>query len=100
MFRRLLYSAFGLLGSRETTAFEKETLDVRASQTSRLLDILAPNIATIYGNEHGFASIKTISDFQKAVPINVYDSIHPYIERAADGEQNILTAEQPFMFAT
>lgn len=100
MFRKLLYSAFGFLGSRETAEFEKESKDARKSQQDRLLQIIAANQDTVYGREHNFSSIKSISDFQKNVPINVYDSLQPYIERAAAGEQNVLTVDPPFMFAT
>jgi hypothetical protein len=100
MLRKLLYSAFGVMGSREVRAFEQESQAVAESQTRRLLEIVSANSQTIYGREHSFTSIKNVSDFQKSVPINVYDSIHPYVERAAAGEENVLTADPPFMFAT
>jgi len=100
MLRKLLYSAFGVIGSREVRAFEQESHTVASSQSRRLLDIISANCETVYGKEHSFASIKSVSDFQKSVPINVYDSIQPYIERAAKGEANVLTADPPFMFAT
>ena len=99
MLRPLLYSALSA-GSREVKAYERESCDPRTAQTARLLEMVSSNAATVYGREHGFAGIRTISDLQKAVPINVYDSLQPYVERTAAGEQNILTAEQPFMFAT
>ncbi|HEY9772792.1 MAG TPA: GH3 auxin-responsive promoter family protein [Planktothrix sp.] len=100
MFRKLLYSAFGVMGAREVRAFDEESKNAQESQLQRLLQIVAPNANTAYGRAHSFSAIKTISDFQRAVPINVYDSIQPYIERAANGEREVLTAEQPIMFAT
>ncbi|RYE22658.1 MAG: GH3 auxin-responsive promoter family protein [Sphingobacteriales bacterium] len=45
---------------------------------------------TEYGKKHGFEKISSISDYQKAVPINDYDSLKPYIQRILEGEQNIL----------
>ena len=88
------------MGSRETSAFERESREPRHAQSERLLSMIRENAQTVFGKDHNFQSINSISDFQNSVPINVYDSIQPYVERAAAGEANILTAEQPFMFAT
>jgi hypothetical protein len=100
MFRNLLYSAFGILGSREAKALEKASLDPGATQLAKLMSIITANADTVYGKEHRFASIKSVSDFQDAVPINEYDNLQPYITRVSEGEQNVLTSEMPFMFAT
>ncbi len=100
MFRSLLYKAFAILGSREVQALEQDSLQPRRAQSEHLLEIVGSNCQTVYGREHSFTSIKSIEDFQSAVPINDYDALHPYILRASAGESNILTAESPFMFAT
>lgn len=100
MFRNLLYSAFGILGSREAKALEQASFDPAAAQLEKLMEIISANAQTVYGNEHGFASIKSVADFQNAVPINEYDTLQPYITRVSEGEQNVLTREMPFMFAT
>jgi hypothetical protein len=100
MLRKLLYSGFAILGSGEIKEYEQESRQPRQSQTQRLLQMINANADTIYGQEHSFSSIKSVSDFQKSVPINVYDTIHPYIERTAKGEPRVLTSQSPFMFAT
>lgn len=100
MFRSLLYSAFGILGSREAKALEDASLDPAAAQLEKLMEIISANAQTVYGKEHGFGSIKSAADFQNAVPINEYDTLQPYITRVSEGEQNVLTSEMPFMFAT
>jgi len=100
MFRNLLYRAFGLLGRREVKALEAASRNPRATQEEMLLALLKTNAGTEYGRKHSFDSIKSISDFQRLVPINDYDSLSQYINKAARGETNVLTAEQPFMFAT
>ncbi len=100
MFRNLLYSALGLLGSREAKALESASHNPAAAQLEKLMEIISANAETVYGKEHGFASIKTVNDFQNAVPINEYDNLQPYITRVSEGEQNVLTSEMPFMFAT
>jgi hypothetical protein len=100
MFRNLLYSAFGILGSREAKALEQASLNPAAAQLEKLMEIISANAETVYGKEHKFGSIKTAADFQNAVPINEYDTLQPYITRVSEGEQNVLTSEMPFMFAT
>ncbi len=45
---------------------------------------------TEYGKKYQFERINSISDFQKIVPINDYDSLKPYIQRILEGTQNIL----------
>jgi hypothetical protein len=100
MLRPLLYKAFAALGSREVKAIEKASLQTRQSQQEHLLNVLKANQDSLYGREHGFSSIRNIRDFQSAVPVNDYDRLQPYIEKAAAGEPGMLTSESPFMFAT
>lgn len=45
---------------------------------------------TEYGKAFNFEKADSISDFQKAVPINDYDSLKPYIQRILEGNQNVL----------
>src|ERR1700733_2022283 len=45
---------------------------------------------TEYGKKYNFENIDSITDFQKNVPINNYDSLKPYIQRIFEGNQNIL----------
>ena len=78
--------------------FEESTQDALAAQEAKLLSIVRANRDTVYGRQHGFASIESIEDFQQQVPINSYEHLAPYIERAADGEPNMLTAEAPLVW--
>ncbi len=45
---------------------------------------------TEFGRKHGFADIKSHTDFISQVPFSTYEEIYPYIERMMKGEQNIL----------
>src|SRR3954464_5489450 len=45
---------------------------------------------TEYGKKYNFEHIDSISEFQKNVPINDYESLKPYIQRIFEGSQNIL----------
>lgn len=54
---------------------------------------------TQFGKEHGFDSIKNVTDFQSRVPIADYEGIKPYIERLRRGEQNLLWPSEIKWFA-
>ena len=45
---------------------------------------------TVYGREFGFKDINSISDFQRQVPIVSYEDFEPYIERARQGEKDVI----------
>jgi hypothetical protein len=78
----------------EASRFRRATTDVAQTQRDLLLSILAANRDTAFGRQHGFAAIRTVSDFQRQVPISTYDDIEPHISRIAAGEPNVLTAER------
>jgi GH3 auxin-responsive promoter len=99
MIRKILYKAFSALGAKEVRAYERASLDCQQAQLIRLKEIIEPNIQSNYGKQHSFEKIKNARDFQQAVPINTYDQLSPYIDRMTRGERNVLTAEDPFMFA-
>jgi hypothetical protein len=80
--------------------FHEATWQPAAAQKQKLLGIVRRNQNTTYGQEHGFGHIRSIKDYQAHVPRNSYETLSPYIERVMRGEPNVLTAEQPLMFAT
>ncbi|MES2703201.1 MAG: GH3 auxin-responsive promoter family protein [Bacteroidota bacterium] len=45
---------------------------------------------TEYGKKYNFEHIDSITEFQKAVPVNDYDTLKPYIQRILEGTQNVL----------
>lgn len=72
----------------------------RRVQTENLLSVIEANKDTEFGKRYGFASIKSIEDYQKQVPAAEYEDLLPYIEASMKGIPNQLTAESPVMFAT
>jgi len=100
MIRKILYKAFSFSGTAEVRRFDAACRTCEQSQAQRLIEIISPNVETEYGRKHRFDLVKTIADYQKAVPVNEYENLSPFIERMALGEKGILTAEDPFMFAT
>jgi len=55
--------------------------------------------ATLFGKDHHFDKIKSIADFQEAVPIKDYENIKPYIEQIIEGTENVLWPGLPTYFA-
>jgi hypothetical protein len=69
-------------------------------QRTVLADLLAFNADTEFGTAHGFRHIRTAAEFRKAVPISEYAGLEAWIERAAAGEHNVLTADDPALYFT
>ncbi|WP_439489292.1 GH3 auxin-responsive promoter family protein [Algoriphagus sp.] len=45
---------------------------------------------TEFGKEHGFADIKSYTDFISRVPIRNYDKFKPFIDKAMEGRDNVI----------
>ena len=74
----------------------KYPIDVQY-ETFRKLISTAKN--TIFGKEYDFASIKTIQEFQKRIPLQSYEDMVHYVERLRKGEQNLLWPSEVKWFA-
>jgi hypothetical protein len=74
--------------------------DAAERQHRALVDLLELNASTKYGVAHGFRQIRSLADFRKAVPVQDYTALAPWIERAAAGERNVLSADEPALFFT
>ena len=59
--------------------------DPRRYQEQALLGIVNANAESTYGRDHGFAKVRSVADFQAAVPINTYEDLRPYMDRMVDG---------------
>ena len=84
----------------ERVGLQQALCDATAHQRKVLADLLAFNADTDFGRTHGFGRIRTTAEFRKAVPISEYAGLEPWIERAAAGEHNVLTADDPALYFT
>lgn len=50
---------------------------------------------TVFGKDHSFSKIKSIKDYQAAVPVRDYEGLRTYFDRAAHGEMNVLWPGKP-----
>lgn len=73
-------------------SFQQETKNPMELTTALLMKLLEDNKDTEYGRRYGFADIHTIEEYQRRVPVIVYDNIAECLERMKKGEKNILTA--------
>lgn len=67
-------------------------------QARVLRQMIEENSGTEFGLEHDFDRITSIDDYRKAVPIRDYAGFETWIARAAAGDRNVLTAEDPTLF--
>lgn len=71
--------------------------DIKSAQEELLLSMLKQAEHTEYGKAFGFAEITSAKDYQKKVPLTVYEDYLPFIEKIADGSHHILTGEDVIM---
>ena len=76
----------------DTIRWRMATGRVAQTQKRILLQIVRANVATAFGRDHSFSSIRTIADYQARVPVRGYSEFEPYIERCMAGERRVLTA--------
>jgi hypothetical protein len=85
---------------RRIQAFDRACQDPRSVQDALLRSILRRQAETDFGRDHGFASIQSIDDYRRRVPIAPYEYFEPYIERVKRGQLNALVNESTLhMFA-
>lgn len=84
----------------ERARLREALADPAAHQRKVLQDLLDVNAGTRFGAAHGFRRIRSLDDFRKAVPIHAYADLEPWIERAAAGEADVLSADPPAVWFT
>ncbi len=80
--------------------FDDSTWRPADAQEEKLREICARNAGTDFGRGHAFDRIRSVADYQAAVPPQTYETLVPWIDRVTAGEHNVLTADDPLMFAT
>jgi hypothetical protein len=78
---------------REARAYRRDAANVQATQSAWLLRMVERQKDTWFGRKHRFAAVRSVLDFQDAVPLFSYDDYRPAIERIGNGESNVLTLE-------
>ena len=68
-------------------------------QNDWFLNLISEATNTYWGKKFQYEKIKTIADFKQLVPIQDYNSLKPYIDRARNGEHNVLWPGETKWFA-
>ena len=77
----------------------ERALDNPVATQRRVLEmLLREGRTTRFGTDHRFAQLKTHGDFAEAVPVRDYEGLRPYVDRAVDGELNVLWPGRPLYF--
>ena len=78
-------------------------LTIRSSQPvsvqlKQLNDIVKTAAKTAFGKDHGLRDGMSLESFQRAVPVNDYEGIKSYLDRAVAGESNVVWPGKPLYF--
>jgi hypothetical protein len=68
-------------------------------QEETLQKILSRSADTDFGIEHGIKDINSYHDFCRQIPLRDYDGLKPYIERALNGDPNVICQGEVKWFA-
>lgn len=87
---KLLSPAISRLARLRHWRIEQWIQNPVAAQREVLQDLFTHGQYSEFGRKYGLASISTIREFKKTVPIHEYDDLKPYFERLMNGEENLL----------
>lgn len=77
----------------------RQTHSPQAVQNQLLQQIVTNNQHTTFGQQYGFDTIHTAAAFRRAVPIQTYEDLRPYIDAQEQHQQPALNRDQPVMYA-
>lgn len=95
--KKAIIHAIGKPLARE---FDRTSMAVEQVQRNLLRRTVENCANTAYGRDHGFGSVKTVEDYQKAVPISDFEGHRPYVDRMTTGESDVLFPGRPLFYNT
>ena len=90
--------ALGVTQRRRYRRLIEGSKSPRDVQAALLRRILATNARTDFGKRHGFSHVKHVDAYRRAVPIQTYEDLRPFIERQELTGERCLTWEQPVYY--
>jgi hypothetical protein len=94
----LFVKAAALFMRRHWARWQALTAKPGEIQEQLLFNLLSRNCSTRFGRDHHFDQIHSLADYRKQVQIGDYERLRPYVERAKNGEANVLTDAPVLMF--
>ncbi|MBR5341733.1 MAG: GH3 auxin-responsive promoter family protein [Erysipelotrichaceae bacterium] len=90
---RIVVKGMILKGQLDLYSMIRNTIDARKKNEKLLFKILKNGKNSEFGKKHDFASIKTIEDYRRQVPITTFEDYEEYAQRTINNnEQNLLTS--------
>ncbi|MDE6731186.1 MAG: GH3 auxin-responsive promoter family protein, partial [Oscillospiraceae bacterium] len=89
---------YAALGKQALERLRSTCENVDEIQHEMLLELLYKNQNTEFGRNHHFSEIRNIADFQSRIPVSEYPDYADAIARIINGEETILTVENPVYF--
>jgi len=87
---KVLYRTIISCGGIVEKKFNNQTKSFRKVNSDLLFDILKKNSNCELGEKYNFKNIASVEEFKLRVPLTEYSYYDSYIERMANGEENIL----------
>ncbi|MES2780036.1 MAG: GH3 auxin-responsive promoter family protein, partial [Bacteroidota bacterium] len=81
------------------TKVKKDAQQALAHQERLFKQLLAKASQTLFGKDHSFESIHTYEQFKTLVPVRDYEGLKTYIDKAVNGEANILWPGKPLYWS-
>jgi hypothetical protein len=95
----VLFKIANFLVRREWTRWNHVTATPQEAQDKLLQKIISRNRGTRFGHDHRFDAIRSLAEYRAQVVVRDYERLRSYVERAENGEANVLTKEPVMMFA-
>jgi len=77
----------------EWQAYRRATRTVAKTQVALLRSILRQNALTQFGQEYDFRTVTDVREYQRRVPLSLFDDYSDWIEQIAAGVPNVLTRQ-------
>ncbi len=81
------FASHGIAAGR----FRRQLDTPETTQQQVLGELLRRNSGSAFGRQHGFADIRTPTEFARRVPLATYDDLEPWVHRIMQGEKSVLT---------
>ncbi len=89
-----------LIGKPLAWEFETASRNLKQTQEAVLSRVVRSCRHTAFGRDHGFGCIRTVADYQSAVPIRDFEGHRPYVDRMVTGEADVLFPGRPLFYNT
>ncbi len=93
----LLFKGMVAKGNLDLRDLNNNTVNAGKKNEKLLFKILKDSQNCEFGKKHNFASIKSIEDYRKQVPMTTYEDYLPYIQRMIDNNEEDILCSYPLV---